>query len=101
MADACDITTVDEAAWTEAVARELVLRRLASRERLGRAEIVEACRELGVGRGAALSAFAGLQDPSGDEFPVYRTRTPCTKRCDGSAGKKASGRRAGMRFGRG
>ena len=44
MADACDITTLDEAAWNEAVARELVLRRLAGQERLNRAEVVQACR---------------------------------------------------------
>ena len=50
MSDARDITTVDEAAWTEAVARELVLRRLAGRERLDRAEVLEACRKLGVKR---------------------------------------------------
>ena len=58
MADACDITTVDEAAWNEAVARELVLRRLAGQERLNRAEVVQACRELGVQAGAA-----GLRRP--------------------------------------
>jgi putative transposase len=50
MADARDIRTVDEAAWKGAVAREAVLRRLAARERLGRAEVLEACRELGVRR---------------------------------------------------
>src|SRR5271163_2837939 len=38
MADACDITAVDEAAWNEAVARELVLRRLAGQERLSNDE---------------------------------------------------------------
>ena len=55
MADACDITTVDEAAWNEAVARELVLRRLAGQERLNRAEVVQACRELGVRRARLVS----------------------------------------------
>src|SRR5271163_3671261 len=50
MADARNITTVDEAAWNEAVARATVLRRLAGQERLSRADILEACRELGVRR---------------------------------------------------
>ena len=50
MADARDIATVDEAAWNEAVARAAVLRRLAGQERLSRAVVLEACRELGVKR---------------------------------------------------
>ena len=81
MADARDITTVDEAAWTEAVARELVLRRLASRERLGRAEIVEACRELGVRRARLYQLLR-----------AYRTR-PVTS----SVVNRPSGSRAGSR----
>jgi hypothetical protein len=50
MADARNITTVDEAAWNEAVARATVLRRLAGQERLSRADVLEACRELGIRR---------------------------------------------------
>ena len=68
MADARDITMVDEAAWKEAVARELVLRRLAGQQRLDRAEVLAACRELGAQACAALSASAGLQDPPGGEL---------------------------------
>jgi hypothetical protein len=67
MANARDIATVDEAAWKEAVARANVLRRLAGRERLSRAVLLEACRELGI-KLTALSSFAGLQDPPGDDL---------------------------------
>jgi hypothetical protein len=58
MADARDITSAAESAWNVAVIRELVPRRLVSRDRLGRPEILEACRELGV-RWARLSVGRG------------------------------------------
>lgn len=50
MVDARDITAVHEAAWSEAVARANVLRRLVGQERLSRAVVLEACQELGVRR---------------------------------------------------
>jgi hypothetical protein len=59
MADVRDITTVDEAAWVETVIRELALPRLASRDRLGRPEILEA-------GGSALGGRAFLSAGGGD-----------------------------------
>jgi putative transposase len=50
MADAHDITVVDEAAWNEAVVRATVLRRLAGQARLNRADVLGACQELGIRR---------------------------------------------------
>ncbi len=134
MAGARDITMVDEAAWKEAVARELVLRRLAGQQRLDRAEVLAACRELGLRRARlyqllrayrsrpvtsslvnrATGSRAGARRLSAavealiDEAiqTYYRTRQKPSvnglhKEVSGSVGKKAFGRPAGMRFGRG
>jgi len=81
MADARDIATVDEAAWNEAVARATVLRRLAGQERLSRAVVLEACRELGVKRARLYQLLR-----------AYRTR-PVTS----SLVNRATGSRAGAR----
>ncbi|RUW64678.1 transposase, partial [Mesorhizobium sp. M2A.F.Ca.ET.067.02.1.1] len=45
-----DRDTVDDAAWNEAVAREVVIRRLASFESPSRSDFLRACRELGLKR---------------------------------------------------
>ena len=45
-----DRNAVDEAVWSEAVAREAVIRRLVSLERRSRSDFLHACRELGLRR---------------------------------------------------
>lgn len=50
MVDRSDINAVDDAAWEEAVAREAVIRRLASKASPNRAEFLKACRDLGLKR---------------------------------------------------
>ena len=50
MANARDITAVEQVAWNEAVARAAVLRRLSGQERLSRADVLGACQELGIRR---------------------------------------------------
>ncbi|WP_104018126.1 Mu transposase C-terminal domain-containing protein [Roseovarius nitratireducens] len=50
MVDRSDINTVDDAAWEQAVAREAVIRRLASKASPNRAEFLKACRDLGLKR---------------------------------------------------
>ena len=48
--DRSDINAVDDAAWEQAVAREAVIRRLASKTPPNRAEFLKACRDLGLKR---------------------------------------------------
>ncbi|MDD9727598.1 transposase family protein [Roseovarius sp. SK2] len=50
MVDRADINAVDDAAWAQAVAREAVIRRLASKASPNRAEFLKACRDLGLKR---------------------------------------------------
>lgn len=50
MVDRADINAVDDAAWEQAVAREAVIRRLASKASPNRAEFLKACRDLGLKR---------------------------------------------------
>ena len=50
MADRTDICVVDDAAWEQAVAREVVVRPLASKANPDRAEFLSACRKLGLKR---------------------------------------------------
>ncbi|MFG6661325.1 Mu transposase C-terminal domain-containing protein [Sulfitobacter sp. 915] len=50
MVDRSDINAVDDAAWEQAVARETVIRRLASKASPNRAEFLKACRDLGLKR---------------------------------------------------
>lgn len=45
-----DKDTIDDAAWSEAVARETVIRRLVSLDRPGRSDFFRACHELGLKR---------------------------------------------------
>lgn len=42
--------TIDDAAWNEAVAREVVIRRLVSLDRLSRSDFLRACHEIGLKR---------------------------------------------------
>ena len=80
MADARDITAVDEAAWSEAVARVNVLRRLAGQERLSRADVLEACRELGVRRARLYQLLR-----------AYRTRPVTSSLVNRPSGARAGG----------
>lgn len=57
-----DKLAVDEATWQQAVARECVIRALASKERLSPADIGIACRELGVGRASLYRLVARYRD---------------------------------------
>lgn len=50
MVDRADINAVDDAAWEQAVAREAVIRQLASKASPNRAEFLKACRDLGLKR---------------------------------------------------
>jgi len=50
MVDRADINAVDDAAWEQAVAREAVIRRLASKASPNRGEFLKACRDLGLKR---------------------------------------------------
>ena len=50
MVDRSDINAVDDTAWEQAVAREAVIRRLASKSPPNRAEFLKACRDLGLNR---------------------------------------------------
>ncbi len=50
MVDRSDINAVDDDAWEHAVAREAVIRRLASKASPNRAEFLKACRDLGLKR---------------------------------------------------
>lgn len=50
MVDRSDINAVDDVAWEQAVAREAVIRRLASKTTPNRAEFLKACRDLGLKR---------------------------------------------------
>ena len=45
-----DKSTVDAAAWSEAMAREAVIRDLASADHLSRSDVMRACRQLGMRR---------------------------------------------------
>ncbi len=50
MVDRSDINAVDDAAWEQAIAREAVIRRLASTATPNRTEFLKACRVLGLKR---------------------------------------------------
>lgn len=50
MVDRSDINAVDDTVWEQAVAREAVIRRLASKATPNRAEFLKACRDLGLKR---------------------------------------------------
>lgn len=50
MVHAPDKNAIDDAVWSEAVAREAVIRRLVSLDRPSRADFLRACRELGLRR---------------------------------------------------
>ena len=50
MGQELDKSSVDAAVWKEAVAREAVIRALASSDQPNRAEVLRACRQLGVKR---------------------------------------------------
>ena len=82
MADRTDICVVDDAAWERAVAREAVIRRLASSGSPGRAEFLSACRKLGIKR-SRLYELIG----------VYKARPVTSSLLTAQAGSPAGSRR--------
>ena len=80
MADRTDICVVDDAAWERAVAREAVIRRLASSGSPGRAEFLSACRKLGIKR-SRLYELIG----------VYKARPVTSSLLTAPAGSPAGG----------
>ena len=82
MADRTDICVVDDAAWERAVAREAVIRRLASSGSPGRAEFLSACRKLGIKR-SRLYELIG----------VYKARPVTSSLLTAPAGSPAGNRR--------
>jgi putative transposase len=82
MADRTDICVVDDAAWERAVAREAVIRRLASSGSPGRAEFLSACRKLGIKR-SRLYELIG----------VYKARPVTSSLLTAPAGSPAGSRR--------
>jgi len=82
MMNKSDIVAVDDEAWERAVAREAVVRQLAERPRIARAEFLKACRELGVKRSRL---YQLLQ--------AYKARPLTSSLLASGAGARAGGRR--------
>ena len=82
MADRTDICGVDDAAWEQAVAREVVVRPLASKAGPDRAEFLSACRKLGIKR-SRLYELIG----------VYKARPVTSSLLTAPAGSPAGSRR--------
>jgi putative transposase len=57
-----DRDTVDDAAWSEAVAREVVIRGLASLDRPSRSDLCRACHELGLKRSRLYQLIRAYRD---------------------------------------
>ena len=82
MVDRSDINAVDDAAWEQAVAREAVIRRLASKATPNRADFLKACRDLGLKR----SRLCEL-------IHAYKTRPVTSALLTASAGSPSGNRR--------
>jgi putative transposase len=82
MADRTDICGVDDAAWEQAVTREVVVRQLASKASPDRAEFLSACRKLGIKR-SRLYELIG----------VYKARPVTSSLLTAPAGSPAGSRR--------
>lgn len=77
-----DVNAVDDAAWEQAVAREAVIRRLASKASRSRAEFLSACRELGLKRSRLYELIR-----------AYKARPVASSLLTASAGSPAGSRR--------
>jgi hypothetical protein len=82
MADRTDICGVDDDAWEQAVARDVVVRPLASKANPDRAEFLSACRKLGIKR-SRLYELIG----------VYKARPVTSSLLTAPAGSPAGSRR--------
>ena len=82
MVDRSDINAVDDAAWEQAVAREVVIRRLASLANPDRREFLSACRELGLKRSRLY-----------DLIKAYKARPITSSLLTGTAGTQTGSRR--------
>lgn len=82
MVDRSDINAVDDAAWEQAVAREGVIRRLASMAKPDRREFLSACRELGLKRSRLY-----------DLIKAYKARPITSSLLIGTAGTQTGSRR--------
>ena len=84
MVDRSDINAADDAAWEQAVAREVVIRRLASKATPNRAEFSQACRELGLKRSRLYELIR-----------AYKARPVASSLLTASAGSPLGSRRLG------
>lgn len=82
MVDRSDIDAVDDAAWEQAVAREAVIRRLASKASPNRAEFLKACRDLGLKRSRLYELIS-----------AYKTRPVASSLLAAQAGTPTGSRR--------
>ena len=82
MTDRSDISAADDTAWEQAVAREAVVRRLASQARPDRTEFLSACRELGLKRSRLY-----------DLIKAYKVRPVTSSLLTDAAGCRAGSRR--------
>jgi len=81
MVDRSDINAVDDAAWEQAVAREAVIRRLASKTPPNRAEFLKACRDLGLKRSRLYELIAAYKArPLASSLLAARVGTPTGSR---------------------
>ncbi|WP_305972685.1 MULTISPECIES: transposase family protein [unclassified Mameliella] len=82
MVDRSDINAADDAAWEQAVAREAVIRRLASMAKPDRREFLVACRQLGLKRSRLY-----------DLIKAYKARPITSSLLTGTAGTQTGSRR--------
>ena len=82
MVDRSDINAADDAAWEQAVAREAVIRRLASMANPDRREFLVACRQLGLKRSRLY-----------DLIKAYKARPITSSLLTGTAGTQTGSRR--------
>lgn len=82
MVDSSDINAADDAAWEQAVAREAVIRPLASMANPDRREFLVACRQLGLKRSRLY-----------DLIKAYKARPITSSLLTGTAGTQTGSRR--------
>ena len=75
MVDRADINAVDDAAWEQAVVREAVIRRLASKASPNRAEFLKACRDLGLKRSRLYELISAYKTRPVASSPCWRLKS--------------------------